>query len=134
MRYYGREEEIEILERKYQSDRFEFGYLYGQRRIGKTSLIEMYRADHNAIVLFATDSDDTKIRESFCRQFGLQAGRSGFYNDWDDFFEAIGDYFGNEKGILVIDEYPNIVLTRDGKRKKTDSPLLLEWYRRWNPP
>ena len=120
MEYFGRKEELNILESKYQSERFEFGYLYGQRRIGKTSLIEMFKHNHKAIVLFATDSDDIKIRESFCDQLAEQTGIVGFYSDWDGFLKAIGDYFNDDKGIVVIDEYPNIVLTRDGKRKKTD--------------
>lgn len=122
MEYYGRKEELDILESKYQSDRFEFGYLYGQRRIGKTSLIEMFRNDksHKFIVLFASDSDDELLRQSFCTQFYDQTGIPCSYNDWDGFFKAIGDYFGNEKGMIAIDEYPNIVLTRDSKRKRTD--------------
>ena len=120
MKYYGREEELKILESKYQSNRFEFGYLYGQRRICKTTLIEMFKNNHKSIVLFATDSDDVKILESFSKQLNEEAGMFGFYSDWDDFFKAIGNYLGEEKGIVVIDEYPNIVLTRDGKRKKTD--------------
>lgn len=123
MEYYGRTEELNILDEKYQSNRFEFGYLYGQRRIGKTSLIEMFRSNHKSIVLFASDSDDVKTLESLSYQFNEQRTDSlnfGSYSSWDSFFEAIGDYFGNDKGFLVIDEYPNIVLTRDGKRKKTD--------------
>ena len=120
MEYYGRKEELNILESKYQSAKFEFGYLYGQRRIGKTSLIEMFRKNHKSIILFATDSEDIKIRESFCNQLADQTGIQGFYSDWDSFLKVIGDYFGEEKGIVVIDEYPNILLTRDGKRKKTD--------------
>ena len=126
MEYYGRNEELNILETKYQSSKFEFGYLYGQRRIGKTSLIEMFRKSHKSIVLFASDSDDIKIRESFSEQLIEQTGIYGFYSGWDSFFKAISEYFGNEKGILVIDEYPNIVLTRDGKRKKTDFVSLLQ--------
>ena len=123
MEYFGRTEELSILEKKYQSNKFEFGYLYGQRRIGKTSLIEMFRKDHKSIVLFASDSDDIKILESFSNQFNEQRNDTlqfGTYSNWDTFFKAIGEYFGKENGILVIDEYPNIVLTRDGKRKKTD--------------
>lgn len=122
MNYYGRTEELKILENKYNSERFEFGYLYGQRRIGKTSLVEMFRKKHNSIVLFASDSDDTKILESLSNQFNEQTNLNlfGDYKDWDQFFKAVSNYFGNNKGLFVIDEYPNIVLTRDGKRKKTD--------------
>lgn len=121
MEYFGRTEELKILDNKYNSDKFEFGYLYGQRRIGKTSLIEMFRKGHNSIVLFATDSDDTLLLDSLSNQLNEQIGIEGAtYNNWDSFFKAIGNHFANNKGIIVIDEYPNIVLTRDGKRKKTD--------------
>ena len=122
MEYYGRSEELKILEKRYSNNKFEFGYLYGQRRIGKTSLIEMFRKNHKSIILFASDSDDVKILESLSQQFNEQANNkySGTYSDWDSFFKAVGEYFGNENGFFVIDEYPNIVLTRDGKRKKTD--------------
>lgn len=41
-RYFGREEELAILQKHYDSDRFEFGYIYGQRRIGKTVLMQMF--------------------------------------------------------------------------------------------
>ena len=123
MNFVGRIAELKILNQKYNSEKFEFGYLYGQRRIGKTSLIQEFANKKNAIVLFASDSEDIKIRESFSRQFNSQTNSSltgSTFSDWDFFFEAISSYFGNEKGLLVIDEYPNIVLTRDGKRKKTD--------------
>lgn len=126
MNYYGRTEEINILEKKYSSNRFEFGYLYGQRRIGKTSLVEMFRKGHKSVVLFATDSDDTKILESFSNQFSEQSSTVGQYGDWDSFFKAVGNYFKEENGLLVIDEYPNIVLSRDGKRKKTDFVSVLQ--------
>ena len=120
MEYYGRTEELVILDRRFKSDHFEFGYLYGQRRIGKTSLIEMFRKSHKSIVLFASDSDDVKILESFSKQLSNQTGIVSSYSDWDDFFNAVSNYFKDGEGAFIIDEYPNIVLTRDGKRKKTD--------------
>ena len=43
IKYFGRKKELNLLEEKYLSDKFEFGYLYGQRRIGKTTLLEMFK-------------------------------------------------------------------------------------------
>ena len=48
MKYFGRTKELELLEERYLNDRFEFGYLYGQRRIGKTSLLEMFKKNKKA--------------------------------------------------------------------------------------
>ncbi len=122
MKYIGRTRELDLLEERYVSNRFEFGYLYGQRRIGKTSLLEMFKNNRKALMFYATDSDDIDIRDDFSRFFYKQAGISyqGSFSNWYSFFEAISDYFKNENGLFVIDEYPSIILTRDGKRKKTD--------------
>ena len=119
--FVGREEELKILDNRYNSDRFEFGYLYGQRRIGKTSLLDDFSKDKKSLIFFASDSDDYSNRNDFSYTLNKKTNTPGSsYQTWDAFFEAVSAYFGNEKGIMVIDEYPNIVLTRDGKRKKTD--------------
>ncbi len=122
MKYFGRTKELELLEERYLNDRFEFGYLYGQRRIGKTSLLEMFKNNKKALMFYSTDSDDIDIRDDFSSFFYRQTGQNyqGSFKNWYSFFEAISDYFKDDYGLFVIDEYPNIILTRDGKRKKTD--------------
>ena len=45
--FVGREEELKILDNRYNSDRFEFGYQYGQRRIGKTLLLDDFSKNKN---------------------------------------------------------------------------------------
>ncbi len=120
--FVGRNEELSILNKRYLSEKFEFGYLYGQRRIGKTSLIDEFCKNKNAILLFASDSDDVSLKADFTKSFYEQTTNeihSPFAN-WEDFFQAVANYFGNDNGLLVIDEYPNIVIGRDKKRKKTD--------------
>ncbi len=126
-RYYGRKEELKLLNSFYDSDRFEFGYVYGQRRIGKTTLMQMLAEGKKSLFLFATDSEDLDNRLVFSRELNRLLGySSGVYTDWSAFFESVNEYFGNEKGLLVIDEYPNLILTRDGKRKKTDFTSSLQ--------
>ena len=122
MKYFGRTKELELLEERYLNDRFEFGYLYGQRRIGKTSLLEMFKNNKKALMFYSIDSDDIDIRDDFSSFFYRQTGQNyqGNFKNWYSFFEAISDYYKDDYGLFVIDEYPNIILTRDGKRKKTD--------------
>lgn len=127
LKYVGRKKELELLEEKYNSNVFEFGYLYGQRRIGKTTLIEMFKNNKKSLIFFATDSEDIEIRRSFTKTLNKHTGNSiSNYDDWYSFFEEIDSYFMDEKGLIVIDEYPNIVLTRDGKRKRTDFASCLQ--------
>jgi len=120
--FYGRTEELSILEKRFDSDRFEFGFVYGQRRIGKTTLIDAFGKSHKTLMFFASDSDDASIRMDFSNQLFDYLGLSGFsaFTSWDAFFLAIKSHFGNEKMMIVFDEYPNILVGHDGKRKKTD--------------
>lgn len=127
--FQGRKDELSVLEKRYQSDRFEFGFVYGQRRIGKTSLINEFGKTHKTLLFFATDSDDVSIRRDFSNQlfaFLDRPGLGGFEN-WESFFLAIKQLFAKEKIMIVFDEYPNIVVGRDGKKKNTDFDGKLQY-------
>lgn len=49
-----------------------------------------------------------KILESFSRTDEY------VYSSWEKAFDAAISFFGNEKGIIVIDEYPYLVKSYDG--------------------
>lgn len=124
---YGRVRELALLNERYVSSRFEFGYLYGQRRIGKSTLLSMFCQGKKSLIFRATDSSDVDIRKYFSKTLNEARGISaGTYESWPDFFSAIDEYFGDEPGIMCVDEYPNIVVGRDGKRKRTDFASALQ--------
>lgn len=120
--FYGRKKELNVLENRFNSNRFEFGFVYGQRRIGKTSLLDEFGKSHKTIMFFASDSDDISIRKDFSNQLFNYLNQSNYasFNDWDSFFLSLKNYFGKGKAMIVFDEYPNIIVGHDGKRKKTD--------------
>ena len=122
MHFFGRKRELKLLEEKYNSDKFEFGYLYGQRRIGKTTLLEMFHRGKESLMFYATDSEDIDIRKDFSKVLvrNINSSFTGNFDTWYSLFETISNYFKDNKGLLIIDEFPNIILTRDGKRKRTD--------------
>ena len=120
--FYGRKKELDVLENRFNSEKFEFGFIYGQRRIGKTSLLDEFSKKHKTIMFFSSDSDDVSIRRDFSNQlltYLKEANFTSFYN-WESFFLALKNHFGKEKVMIVFDEYPNIIVGHDGKRKKTD--------------
>ena len=67
--FYGRKKELNVLEKRFSSDKFEFGFVYGQRRIGKTSLLDEFGKNHKTLMFFASDSDDVSIRKDFSNQY-----------------------------------------------------------------
>ena len=43
--FIGREKELTALQKRYESDHFEFVVIYGRRRVGKTALINHFLSD-----------------------------------------------------------------------------------------
>ena len=86
--FYGREEELKILEKRFNSDNFEFGFVYGQRRIGKTALLDEFGKHHKTIMFFISDSDDVSIRRDLSNQLNTFLGKSGLsaFENWESFF------------------------------------------------
>ena len=118
---YGRKKELELLNKRFESDKFEFGYIYGQRRIGKSSLLAMFTENKKSLNFYASDSTDIDIRKSFSSTLLEALGYSdALFPDWYSFFEALDKFCGDDKIVICIDEFPNIIIGRDGKRKKTN--------------
>lgn len=124
---YGRKKELELLNKRFESDKFEFGYIYGQRRIGKSSLLAMFTENKKSLNFYASDSTDIDIRKSFSSTLLEALGYSdALFPDWYSFFEALDKFCGDDKIVICIDEFPNIIIGRDGKRKKTDFDSCLQ--------
>lgn len=75
-------------------------------------------------MFYATDSADSLIRDSFSDTLSEKTKHECCrFSTWYDFFKAVDEYFGNNKGVMVIDEYPNIIFTKDGKKTDFQSSL-----------
>lgn len=116
---FGRKEELELLTERFNSDRFEFGYLYGEKFIGKSSFVKMFCKSKKHLIFYAKDSEDIDIRLTFSETLNEAKKDIGFYDTWYDFFVELDNYVGDEKIVVVIEEYQNILIGRDGKRKKS---------------
>ena len=112
MRFIGRRQEIEALEREYRRDSG-FVVIYGRRRIGKTTLIKEFIKDKCAFYFLATEEVES---QSMRRLAGVIARveqnpmleRVAFL-DWLDLFRLVAEYRPEEKKVLVIDEFPYLV-------------------------
>ena len=63
----GRIEELKHLEALYNSNKFEFLVMYGRRRIGKTTLLQEFAKDKNAIFYPAQAKNDALNLEDFSK-------------------------------------------------------------------
>ena len=136
--FIGRKKELDILKEKFENDRLEVGVIYGQRRIGKTSLILESIKDLDNFYFLARN---TNIQENL-NEFGkvinkyLSLPTFNKFNSFDDAFDSLLNSINN-KTIIVIDElpflakaYPGIVSYLQGiidkyKRNGNSFKLLL---------
>lgn len=107
--FVGREEELNSLERQYNSSDFHFTVIYGRRRIGKTELIRQFIKGKNAVYFMATESSGEKNLEMMSKVILERSGAEFRFNGFSD-FEALFDYLAviskSERLVFVIDEFP----------------------------
>ena len=108
--FIGRENELNYLNEKYLSKKAEFVVLYGRRRVGKTELLTEFCSDKPNLFYSCNEYTGKKQFETFCSALlKFEPALLGQYRrfiDWNDAFSALGDLPGDEKKVIVIDEFP----------------------------
>jgi AAA+ ATPase superfamily predicted ATPase len=137
--FVGREKELKILTKMQKSDNFEFFVLYGQRRIGKTTLISEFIKDKKAIFMTAKEVNDRLNLQEFTRKiesyFNYRNNTLDFLT-WESAFIFIAEQSGTRKVLVIIDEYPYAAIANpslnsmlqvaiDHHLKKSNVKLLL---------
>lgn len=113
MRFVGRQQELEFLEREYGQPSFRFIPLYGRRRIGKTRLVREFIKGKPAIYFLA----DTVSEPEQLKNIGRAIGEyfkdmvliEGGFRDWEQLFRYIREKSAKARLVLVIDEFPYLV-------------------------
>jgi len=106
--FLGREKELDALERMYSKDNFQMAVVYGRRRVGKTSLLNEFVKDKNALYLPAEEVNDSLNLKKFSTILGQKLDINNFpaIDNWNTFFEIIEEKLGQDHLVIVIDEYP----------------------------
>jgi AAA+ ATPase superfamily predicted ATPase len=105
--FVDREDELELLEERYDSEDAEFIVLYGRRRLGKSELVRESIKDRNDAVYYqAVESTAQNQLERF-----VDAATRAFpeteniRRDW----ETLLSYLGERDAVVVIDEFPFLI-------------------------
>ena len=109
--FIGREKELADLEELYLQDKFQLFVLYGRRRVGKTTLLNEFCKNKDAIFYSAEQSNDKLNLEKFSLlifQFYAEDNLEPF-SSWTNALSYIDKRQGDKKLVLVIDEFPYLV-------------------------
>ena len=104
--FIGRKTELKQLNEQYNSNKFEFAVIYGRRRIGKTSLIQEFIKNKEA--LFFTGLETTQKQNLInLSQVILQSNSENIsFNSFQAALENIFEQTNKKRIIFIIDEYP----------------------------
>ncbi|MCL2031979.1 MAG: ATP-binding protein [Methanomassiliicoccaceae archaeon] len=108
--FIGREKEMEILNRRYASGKFEFLTIYGRRRVGKTALIREFCKDKKTIFFPAIETDARNNLDLLSMAiYACTDPNSTARPPFERFYQAfdyIAEFAEKEKIVFVIDEFP----------------------------
>lgn len=125
----GRKEELKQLETLYQSDKFEFLVMYGRRRVGKTTILQEFANKHKVIFFSAQEKNDALNLQDFSKSIQLYFDNdfiAGFPS-WKDAFSYISKKIGNQKTVLIIDEFPFIAEQNPSIKSILQHEIDHEW-------
>ena len=109
--FIGREAELKFLQDKYTEERGQLIVLYGRRRVGKTETLREFCKDKPHVFCSCTQTTDlVQLRNFSSRMFKENIPAKNYiseFADWEKAFRAVLDLpYGNQKKLLVIDEFP----------------------------
>ncbi len=105
----NREEQLQFLQQKYDTDTFQCIIIYGRRRIGKTELIKKFISDKNHIYHLITQEEKNiqlqRMANSVYKTYGDIEPKIEQYHDFFEYFDKVV----NQKTIFVLDEFPYLI-------------------------
>ena len=89
MLFIGREKELKLIQDKMNSEKFEFGIVYGRRRVGKTMLIsEAIKGDKGIYFVASEMHLDYNISE-LSKRIALYFGEPTKFSSLEDIFKYL---------------------------------------------
>ena len=105
-----REQELQMLNRRYQNDACECVVIYGRRRVGKTALITEFVKDKKAILFPALRANAMDNLKALSKSIHLYRNpdtiSAPVFQSFDDAFSEITPIAARERVVFVIDELP----------------------------
>ncbi len=107
--FFGRKQELSLLNACFKEKKSHFSVIYGRRRIGKTALIEKYCTGKHAFNYTALKTTKSQQIQNFLSDLSIFAKdpliASAPYTSWRDIFELMLTYLPKRKTIIVLDEF-----------------------------
>lgn len=125
----GRSVERKNLNHYYDRDGSQILVLYGQRYVGKSSLLKEFVADKDHYYYSARICSDREQMYQWGNQLGREGVKTSQFPEFSEIFEAL-PYSGNGKQVIIIDEFQRIVKTSDSFMPGLVKFIHSQWAKR----
>lgn len=129
--FYCREEELGIMNRRYQKGRFECIVIYGRRRVGKTALINEFCKGKPTIYFPALNASSQENLEALSKAIYSfkNPGSQSFptYRSYEDALDEITVMSLEQRMVFVIDEYPYLAKAENSVSSRLQHLIDREW-------
>ncbi|MCL2126120.1 MAG: ATP-binding protein [Oscillospiraceae bacterium] len=116
--FYGRQNELKLLNALYESGKFECIIMHGRHRSGKTGLIREFIADKRAIYYSAQETNAIDNLQNLIDRIAayptVTGNATNSLNSYEQAFDLANDISQKDRTILVIDDYQHLVASRRG--------------------
>lgn len=110
--FFGREDELNFLRSRYETDKAQFIVIYGRRRVGKTELLRFFCKDKPHVFYVCRECTDGEQLRLFSKRLLDKSKLSSYietFSSWEDAFKYIKDIPAPGKKLVVVDEFPYMV-------------------------
>jgi AAA+ ATPase superfamily predicted ATPase len=125
--FIGRENELNTLNKLWNSDKFEFAVIYGRRRVGKTALISEFTKDKETIFFTGVETNAKQNLDNFSRcimEYNTGLTSNVTFGNFQTALEYVFELASKKRIVLVIDEYPYVA--RSSKSLASTLQLLID--------
>lgn len=112
MTFVGREAELNYLDQHYTGEGNRILVVYGQKGVGKTTLLRAFGEDKACAYYVARSCSDREQRYQWAGEIFLENQTDVFHDsipEYEDIFAQIATINENEKIVMVIDEFHHLV-------------------------
>ncbi len=118
MHLVDRERELRILEEAWGKDKSSLIIVYGRRRIGKTFLLKHFLEGKKGVYLLAEELEERELARKFsldiAEKLEIPYLRLNPAVSWRTLFEVLAEASGDEKIVVVLDEFQYAVNSSPG--------------------
>lgn len=114
MAFVGRDTELNYLNQFFDSAGSQVLVVYGQKGVGKTSLLKNFCRDKHCVYYMARSCSDREQRYQWAKELGVTEDGSVVYPEYEDIFERGLTAGSDQKTVFVIDEFHYLIKGEPG--------------------